>query len=409
AFSLARAESLLQRKRAKIESNLMNNPSLYPCLSPQLHIVQEQLTSVQQYHVETLSLKAGIRWREQGELSARYLKRTASARLIKTTIPPLFCPTLERVCVSKDEMLDAAFVFYDNLFAPDPIGLNAEDSLLEAIPQSYVLFADDSSLLTDSISFDKIVEAFSRCPKQGSPGLDGLPYSIVRLIVLHPDCKNIVVQVYNDALKFGVFPPSWLSTSVCLLPKKGDLSDLRNWRSISLINTDAKVFTRILNSRFLMVTDQMINPYQSGFVRGRFIADNGLLMKLLMEHVGTSNSSAIALLLDQEKAYDRVHPLYLQLVLEKFGFPSAIVHSITSLFFSTQLSLNINRSHSALVLQRGGLRQGDSLSPILFNLAFEPLLRSILCHTSISGLTLPAPLTPASCLGSGSFQTAASV
>ncbi|OBZ80731.1 hypothetical protein A0J61_11220, partial [Choanephora cucurbitarum] len=95
-FSLARAESLLQRKRAKIESNLMNNPSLHPCLSPQLHIVQEQLTSLQQYHVETLSLKAGIRWREQGKLSAGYLKRTASARLTKTTVPPLFHPTLDR-------------------------------------------------------------------------------------------------------------------------------------------------------------------------------------------------------------------------------------------------------------------------------------------------------------------------
>ncbi|OBZ80972.1 hypothetical protein A0J61_10979 [Choanephora cucurbitarum] len=123
-FSLARAESLLQRKRAEIESNLINNPSLHPCLSPQLHIALEQLTSLQQYHVETLSLKAGTRWREQGELSAGYLKRTASARLTKTTIPPLFHPTLDRVCVSKDEMLDAAFVFYDNLFAP----INSEGS-----------------------------------------------------------------------------------------------------------------------------------------------------------------------------------------------------------------------------------------------------------------------------------------
>ncbi|OBZ80768.1 hypothetical protein A0J61_11183, partial [Choanephora cucurbitarum] len=314
AFSVARAESLLQRKWAKIESNLMNNLSLHPCLPPQLHI---------QYHVETLSLKAGIRWREQRELSAGYLKRTASARLTKTTIPPRFHPTFDRVCVFKDEMLDAAFVFYDNLLAPNPIGLNAKDSLLEAIPQSYVLFADDSSLLTDSISFDGIMEAFSRCPKQSSPGLDDLPYSIVQLIVLHPLCKNIVVQMYNDALKLGIFPPFWLSTSVCLLPKKGDLFDLRNWRPISLINSDAKVFTRILNSRFLMVTDQMINPYQTGFVRGRFIADSRLSMKLLIEHARTSNSPAIALLLDQEKAYYQVHPLYRQLVLEKFGFPSA--------------------------------------------------------------------------------------
>ena len=73
AFTFSRAESLLQRKRAKIESNLLRNPSLLSELSPQLRVVQEQLTSLQQYHVENLALKAGIRWREKGEISAGYL------------------------------------------------------------------------------------------------------------------------------------------------------------------------------------------------------------------------------------------------------------------------------------------------------------------------------------------------
>jgi hypothetical protein len=54
--------------------------------------------------------------------------------------------------------------------------------------------------------------------------------------------------------------------------------------------------------------ESLINPYQTGFVRGRFIADNGLLMKLVMEHARNTRSSAIGLILDQEKAYDRVHP-----------------------------------------------------------------------------------------------------
>ena len=70
AFTLSRAEALLQRKRSKIESNLLCNPSLYPELSPQLKVVQEQLSSLQHYHVETLALKAGIRWCEKGVLSA---------------------------------------------------------------------------------------------------------------------------------------------------------------------------------------------------------------------------------------------------------------------------------------------------------------------------------------------------
>jgi hypothetical protein len=85
----------------------------------------------------------------------------------------------------------------------------------------------------------------------------------------------------------------------------------------------------------------------------------------------------IALLLDQEKAYDRVHPQYLKACLDKYGFPQPLVVSIISLFFGTSLCINVNGFLTAPISQDRGLRQGDPLSPLLFNLAIEPLLRAI--------------------------------
>jgi hypothetical protein len=131
----------------------------------------------------------------------------------------------------------------------------------------------------------------------------------------------------------------------------------------------------------------LITPYQTGFLHGRFITDNELLMKLLMEHAQQSQSQAIGLLLDQKKAYDRAHPDYLRQVLCRFGFPPTIVHSLATLFFTTDLRLNINGFLSLPVRQRRGLRQGDPISPVLFNLAFEPLLQSLLRDSSF--LTWP--------------------
>ena len=76
-------------------------------------------------------------------------------------------------------------------------------------------------------------------------------------------------------------------------------------------------------------------------------------------------------------------------MLCRFGFPPTIVHSLATLFFTTELRLNINGFLSLPVRQRRGLRQGDPISPILFNLAFEPLLQSLLRDSSFPGLVLP--------------------
>lgn len=104
--------------------------------------------------------------------------------------------------------------------------------------------------------------------------------------------------MFNDALSFHTFPSSWQELLVRLLSKKGDLTSLENWRPISLINCDARIFTRIINSRLRKVIGKVINRCQTGSMSHRFIAENGLLMNIVMEYARQTNRLDIALLLD---------------------------------------------------------------------------------------------------------------
>jgi hypothetical protein len=149
-----------------------------------------------------------------------------------------------------------------------------------------------------------------------------------------------------------------------LLFKKGDPQLLVNWRPLSLINSDAKLFTKLIANRMNKVLPKLINPYQTGFLPHRLISDNGWLNQLLLSHlrVIAPDLPQVAVLLDQEKAYDRVHPEYLRRVLLRFGFPAGLVSCLSSLFFGTQISVSVNGWLGAPVPQLRGLRQGDPLS-----------------------------------------------
>jgi hypothetical protein len=127
----------------------------------------------------------------------------------------------------------------------------------------------------------EISEGTKRCPNKSSLGKDGLPYEILSRLLTHTATAQLAIQVFSDALQFAIFPDSWLSTCMCLLPKKVELKDLRNWSPISLINTDAKVFTRLLNARLMSHFANSISTQHLGFKPRCFIAEHGLQLNTI--------------------------------------------------------------------------------------------------------------------------------
>ncbi|KAG1569136.1 hypothetical protein G6F47_013778 [Rhizopus delemar] len=115
------------------------------------------------------------------------------------------------------------------------------------------------------------------------------------------------------------------------------------------------------------ISSKLITRFQSGFMHNRFIGDHGFACRLIMEDASksTSISESLGVMLDQTKAYDRIHPEYLCKVLNRFGFPNKFIKYIHDLFFGNSIFVNVNGSLSDSIQQLQGLRQGDSISPIL--------------------------------------------
>ncbi|KAK4521393.1 uncharacterized protein ATC70_012008 [Mucor velutinosus] len=381
-----------QRKRNQLFKRYQNQPAI---LRERLPVIEKLISDLQQEISIQQTIRAGKMWREQGETSAGYLKRTIATRQIQRTMLALQHPDTHSICDTAETMQDAAVCFYRKLYTTDSIDYTSISELCNTIPASAQIPVNSQPTLETPFTIDEIMTGAQRSPNHSSPGTDGLPYEILAVLLSHQQTAQLAHAVFKEALTLGIFPNSWLTTCMCLLPKKGDLTDLRNFRPISLINCDAKIFTRLLNQRLMPHMQQLISPQQLGFMPNRFIGEHGFTLQTTKLLATTNHSSTIALLLDQEKAYDRIHPEYLQHIMLQFGIPQSLTHCIISLFFSTNIQININGHITKAPLpQERGLRQGDPLSPLLFNIAFDPFLRSIQQNPTFEGFHVQQEAPP---------------
>ena len=109
----------------------------------------------------------------------------------------------------------------------------------------------------------------------------------------------------------------------------------------------------------------------------RSIYDQTKIVELMLKWSENSNCKGAIICLDQEKAYDRIDLPYLWEVLNVFGFPDIFVTRIKNLYTKASTAIRINGFTSDLFEVRRGVRQGDPISCLLYNLAIEPLIEHV--------------------------------
>ena len=107
-----------------------------------------------------------------------------------------------------------------------------------------------------------------------------------------------------------------------LLPKSGkELTHIKNWRPISLLNTDYKILATVLAKRLQKVLQTTIALDQSGYLKGRFIGFNIRTIFDAIE-IGAESDQLFIAFLDFEKAFDTVNRDFMEKCLTCYGFPS---------------------------------------------------------------------------------------
>ena len=159
---------------------------------------------------------------------------------------------------------------------------------------------------------------------------------------------------------------------ISLLEKAGkDSLYVKNWRPISLLNVDNKIFSKILANRMKNVLPSITHADPTGFMKGRFIGENLIELLNILEYCQATNKEALLISFDFEKAFDRVEWKVLE--MEHFNFGNNYRRMIGTMFNSIQSYVINGGIISQWFDLKRGLKQGNPLSSYCFNLIVELL------------------------------------
>src|SRR6266540_4947971 len=204
-----------------------------------------------------------------------------------------------------------------------------------------------------------------------APGPDGFPVEFYQKF--WEIIKGDLMAMFHD-LHAGDLPLFSLNFGVIsLIPKVQEANIIQQYRPICLLNVSFKFFTKVATNRLNTVADKMISPIQTAFLRGRNILEGVVILHETIHEMHRKKLRGVILKIDFEKAYDKVKWPFLMQTLRMKGFSPKWCSWVKSFISGGSVAINVNNDIGHYFPTKKGLRQGDPLSPLLFNIIADML------------------------------------
>ena len=299
------------------------------------------------------------------------------------------------------DMVVIACDFYHSLHTPLPRSAArqvAQDALIAEVTQAYSDLPAPTE--TDSpsgpFSLGEVLALKSKMPNS-APGPDGIQYAFWKALALRIDdlrkqgsripCFWSTYRRLTDDLHLrGTDRHGFKDANLSLFFKKGDPTLVANYRPISSMNTDCKMYTNLINAQLAPWAMTKLHPDQKGFVPLRYITEHTRLCSEVAHLCNKTGTPGYIVSLDQAKAYDRVDSALLLQTLEAMGLPADLIRLISDVLVNCRTRVRINGGYSGFFSLRRGVRQGDPLSCLLYDFSIGPM--GMRLRRSISGISL---------------------
>jgi hypothetical protein len=295
---------------------------------------------------------------------------------------------------NEGDMNNYVTTFYQSLYSNKngEINLSIEDFLGNEICESeYVLNkkldAGERDEMSRPISMSEIRESVDAANKNTAPGLDNFSYGFIKKFYEY--LKFPMINCFNFWVEKGAVCDNFSISKITLIPKKDNLDLLKNWRPISLLSVFYKIFSGAVANRLKKVVDKICSVSQKAYSNRKNIGEVNVNLMNCFKGAFNNNLSLSLFQADYEKAFDSVATSYiLDQALPFFAFPPEFIQIVRTCITGKRGFIS-NLKNVQLFPIESGFPQGDKASPILFNVAIEPMLIKMEMTNKIKEVTIP--------------------
>ena len=228
-------------------------------------------------------------------------------------------------------------------------------------------------------SYLRDFDNFARCARSLASNKATGPDTILNEVLKYapPEYLSLIHRFLIKMSTEQDMPGSLADSITILLYKKDDPTDISNYRPIGLANSLCKLWTKMLAWATSDYSEArgILNNGQAGFRPGYYTHLHTQQLTYALEDAKIHKKDIHMLQVDFTNAFNRVHHDKLFRIMHNLGYPPSLITHVRQLYSSSATRFRTPHGDTTHRPVRRGTIQGDSLSPILFAIYIEPLLR----------------------------------
>ena len=225
----------------------------------------------------------------------------------------------------------------------------------------------------EEIELEEMVRELSKMKNGKSPGICNIQVELLKAGGM--SLVKWMQRVFNMVMKSGRAPKDWRRAVVIPVYKKGCKLTCSNYRGVSLLSVAGKWFGKVLNSKLRDCTEGRVLEEQGGFRAKRSCIDQVFTLRQVMEKAIEKRRELFVAFIDLEKAYDRVNRVKLWEALRQAQVEEGLVRAVQSLYMECEARVKVGEKQSEWFNVDQGVRQGCTLSPWLFNVFLDAIVK----------------------------------